>query len=61
MNKKPWLSKTLLLNFLAGGFALFCQPCDQWLAQNSSNVLAAMAGFNMLLRLITKDKISLHD
>lgn len=61
MEKKPWLSKTLWVNLLMAVFAMFWQPAADFIAQNPETVAVIFTGINMVLRLITKDKIVLID
>lgn len=58
-NKAPYKSKTLWVNLLMAVAAFF--PAAQAVIQNHPE--AVMAGFgiiNMVLRLVTKDKIGLE-
>lgn len=58
-SKKPWLSKTIWLNLIGAVLALVYPPAGEWLAAHSEVTLGLFAGLNILLRLISKDKISL--
>lgn len=57
--KKPWLSKTLWANIIIAASA-FYPPAREALTKNPELVLSLLSGVNMILRLITKDKISLE-
>jgi len=57
--KNPLLSKTLWMNFLAGGLALFYPPAADWIAANPAMIVGIFAGINILLRLITKEGVQL--
>lgn len=59
--KKPWLSKTLILNFLVATLAIFWPAGKEFIATHGDITLAVFSGVNFLLRLITSDKISLED
>jgi len=58
--KKPWLSKTLWTNvlFAASGFI---PGVHEWAMAHTEFVMAAFGFINMVLRFVTKDKISLQD
>lgn len=55
--KKPWKSKTLLANLLVAILAM-TPLADQFGAEQVMLVLSAV---NIILRLVTKDKIGLND
>lgn len=59
--KNPLKSKTLWLNFIAAALALFYPPAQEWIATHPDAVVAIVSGVNMLLRLITKEKIGLEE
>lgn len=59
--KKPWLSKTLWVNLLMAVFALVWQPAAEFIAANPETVAVIFTGINMILRLVTKEKIVLID
>jgi len=59
--KKPWLSKTIWLNLVGAVLALVYPPASSWLASHAEITLGFFAGLNILLRLISKDKISLSE
>lgn len=59
--KKPWLSKTIWLNLVGAVLALVYPPASAWLAAHAEITLGFFAGLNILLRLISKDKISLSE
>lgn len=60
-SKKPWLSKTIWLNLVGAILALVYPPASAWLAAHAEITLGFFAGLNILLRLISKDKISLSE
>ena len=66
-NKKPWQSKTLVLNALMGlvaCVALFVPAASvvsSFLSANAPLVGAVWAMLNIVLRAVTKDKISLGE
>ena len=55
--KKPWQSKTILLNFVAAATALFFPPAAEWISAHPVEVSSLFAIMNIVLRVITKDKI----
>lgn len=57
--KKPWLSKTLWVNALVAVLALAYPPASEWMLANSGTVVTLFAVLNMVLRLVSKEKISL--
>jgi hypothetical protein len=60
MNSKPaYLSKTLWVNLLVGGLALFLPGAKEWVAAHPEVATGALAGVNILLRLVTKGKLEL--
>lgn len=65
--KKPWLSKTIILNFILGviAAALPFVPAlagvQAWLSSNVALIGVVWSGLNILLRFITKDAIVLVD
>lgn len=59
-NKKPWKSKTLILNLIVAILAVAYPPAVSFIQANSELVMALFAGLNMILRLVTKDKIGLE-
>lgn len=59
MSKKPWFSKTLVINLLVACFAMFGK--SEIITANPEIVLAVFAMVNMLLRLVTKGKIEFFE
>lgn len=57
-NKAPWKSKTLWLNLIVGIVALIPNPEIQ-AAFSESNLIILLSGLNLILRMVTKDKIGL--
>lgn len=66
-SKKPWLSKTLWLNFIGGiasAVAVFYPNANvvtQFIASNAVAIGTVWSVLNMILRVVTKDAISLQD
>lgn len=60
-SKKPWQSKTLILNFVVAACALFAPGASAYISAHPEVVAGVFAGANIVLRLISKDKISLVD
>lgn len=58
--RKPWQSKTLILNAVVAVLALAYPPAAEWIQGHGDVVLAAFAAINFVLRLVTKDKIGLE-
>ena len=56
--KPAWRSKTLWLNIFAI-LAAFLPPVREWLASNPVEPIAALAALNMLVRFVTRDKVSI--
>lgn len=56
--KKPWLSKTLWTNLLLALFAFF-PGVDAWISSNPSAIVMGFSVINIILRLVTKDKVGL--
>ena len=59
--KKPWLSKTLWLNAIVAVAALAYPPVQEWIEGNEALVMSVFAVANLVLRLVTKEKIVLLD
>ena len=60
--KNIFKSKTAALSFLtalAGAASHFVPSLAEWVASNSSNILTGLGLVAMVLRLVTKDKITL--
>ena len=58
--KSVLLSKTLWTNFLMAAAALFVPQVNEWMASNQEMMVLAWSGINMVLRLVTKEKLSLY-
>lgn len=65
--KKPWQSKTMLLNGI-GGLVLFvglfvpgAEVVDSFIKLNATTIGMVWSVLNMVLRAMTKDKIVLVD
>lgn len=65
--KKPWQSKTIVLNAvlgLLGAAALFLPAASGiqvWITGHAAEIAMGWGVLNMVLRLISKDKIQLID
>ena len=59
-SKKPWLSKTILIN-LALAVCAFFPSAQEWMQGNMELVVAGIGIINVILRAVTKDKISIGD
>ena len=58
-NMKPiWTSKTMLFNLLLS-LSLLWPPANQWLLTHPNETLALIVATNVILRLVTKDKVVL--
>ena len=55
--KKPWMSKTLWVNLIVAVVAFFPAMKE---VMSPDKVMMLMGVLNMLLRLVTKDKIGLE-
>lgn len=58
--KNPLKSKTLWMNLLFAISALFIPAVGLWMGENVELMAMIWSGLNMLLRLITKDKIGIE-
>lgn len=56
--KSIFKSKTLLVNFLVAAAALY-PPAAEWASQHATLVLSIIGSVNMVLRLVTKSRLSL--
>ena len=57
--KKPWSSKTMWLNLLvAVGAMLPWEPMQEMMSE--ANLIMVLSVVNMVLRLVSKDKIGLN-
>jgi hypothetical protein len=59
--KKPWQSKTILVNFAIAAAALFYPPAAEWISGHPVEVSSLFAIVNIVLRVVTKDKISISE
>jgi uncharacterized membrane protein YqaE (UPF0057 family) len=57
--KKPYLSKTIWTNVILA-LAAFIPGAQEWIQGNEAVVLAFWAVINIILRLLTKDKIQVN-
>jgi len=58
--KKPWLSKTLWVNLVLAVLA-FVPAAQEMMKESPEMVVVGVNMINMLLRMITKDKVTLVD
>jgi uncharacterized membrane protein YozB (DUF420 family) len=58
MTKKPWLSKTIIVNSVIAVIAFFPGVSE---IVTPEILMSALAVVNVILRLVTKDKISLSE
>ena len=56
--KSPLKSKTLWVNFLVAGLAFFPAVASKFSVEQ---IIIGMSAINMVLRLVTKDKIGLEE
>ena len=59
MTKKPWFSKTLWTNLVLAVVA-FLPGVGDWFSANPTVLPLVFTGANIVLRLVTKDKIGLE-
>ena len=59
--KKPWLSKTLWINFIIAGLTLGAPQAQAYVAAHPDIVTVGFTLINIILRLVTKEKLSLND
>ena len=59
--KSPLLSKTLWVNFIMAMSALFIPAIKEWMVASPDMVAMIFSGVNMLLRLVTKQKLGLSE
>lgn len=59
--KKPWQSKTIIINFVAASTALFYPPVHEWVMAHPTEISSLFAIANVILRMVTKDKISISE
>ena len=59
--KAAYLSKTLWINAIVAVSALAYPPVSEYVQGHADLVLTVFAALNMVLRLVSKDKISLGE
>jgi hypothetical protein len=59
--KKPYKSKTLWINAIVAVLAIAFPPASAWIQSHPDMVMTGFAMLNMLLRVISKDKIGLEE
>ena len=57
--KKPWFSKTLIVNFIMSALAI--GGLTEKVGMSADQLVMALTGVNIILRLVTKDKIGLNE
>lgn len=60
-SKKPWQSKTLLVNAVCALSALLYPPVGQWIAAHPVEVATMFSLLNMVLRLVTKVPVTIGE
>lgn len=58
--KKPWQSKTLWINLAVAVSALFVPGGTDWISAHPVEITVGFSVLNIVLRLVTKDKISIE-
>lgn len=59
--KKPWQSKTLIVNLIMALGAVFVPAVKEFIVANPETVTFIFAGINAVLRLVTKGRIAIVD
>lgn len=59
--KKPWQSKTIIVNLLSALGAAFYPPLTQYIQSHPVEVATAFSILNVVLRLITHEEIYFSD
>ena len=59
--KKPWESKTLWFNLIMGVLAVAWPVANAYLAAHPDVVAVGFTIINVILRLVTKEQLSLKD
>lgn len=59
--KKPWQSKTILVNFICASSALFFPSVGEWISAHPLEMTSLFSILNIVLRVISKDKISISE
>lgn len=57
--KKPWLSKTLWMNFVGAALVLFWPEAGDAVASHPEVVMAVWAALNIALRFLTKGAVQI--
>lgn len=60
MEKKPWQSKTVWMNLILAVCAMAFPPAVKYISENPLVVTMVFSGVNIVLRLLTKDGISIE-
>lgn len=60
-DKKPWQSKTILINLALAVTAAFFPPAQEWITNHPLEVSYGFMGLNVILRLVSKGAIYLVD
>jgi hypothetical protein len=61
MNKKPWQSKTLIVNLVLALAAIFYPPAKALIESHPEAVAAVFAVINIILRFLTNGAIVISD
>lgn len=60
-SKKPYHSKTLIVNAVVAVLALFAPGASEFISSHPGEVTIVFSLINMAIRLVTKDKISIGE
>lgn len=58
--KKSYLSKTLWVNFVVAGCALFAPGAGEYIQGHPEAVLVGFSVLNIVLRMVSKSKLELY-
>ena len=59
--KRPWQSKTVVVNFLMAAGVLLYPPMAAWISAHPTELSSAWAVLNILLRVVSKDQVTLSE
>lgn len=59
VGKKPWLSKTLITNFIVAVVAIVSPQAQDWIVANPEVFAVGFSVINAILRLVTKEQITI--
>lgn len=60
-SKKPYTSKTIIVNLLVAVGAMVYPPMSEYISQHPAEVATLFSILNIVLRLVTKDRISIRE